>query len=358
MFMYKKWIKGKLPMWYLVFVLVIASIGLYLGEKTKVQRKYRAFDQQIEAAQIMKASLEEIKTYRLSCDVLINKELDPNETGIIGEEFTDLTTSLGDLVAKRTSTNPAFAALMVRYFTEAGLKRGDVVAIGASGSFPALILATLSASKAMELTPLLIYSLGSSMYGANIPEFTFLRMLEILNKKALLPYKPIAISLGGGNDKAEGLFYESSKETFLKLAKSAGIPLIYEKTLTENVQKRVQLYEETAHGLPIACFVNIGGATPNLGNTTAALTIPNGLVRQVPTSPVDSEQGLLFKYANRGIPVIHLLNIKNLAVKNGLPLDPVPLPRIGESKVYYIVTYNKFIIIIVLVVVVFWVLKR
>ena len=52
---------------------------------------------------------------------------DINRTGLIGPEWTPLTTSQGILEAKRTSLDPNFAALLVRYFKEAGLEAGDHV---------------------------------------------------------------------------------------------------------------------------------------------------------------------------------------------------------------------------------------
>ena len=88
--------------------------------------------------------------------------------------------------ARRFWSNPDFAALMVKFFQQAGLQEGDIVAIGASGSFPGLIIATLSACKAMNITPLIIYSIGASEYGATIPTFTFIDMLKILNEREFL----------------------------------------------------------------------------------------------------------------------------------------------------------------------------
>jgi hypothetical protein len=38
-------------------------------------------------------------------------------------------------------------------------------------------------------------------------------------------------------------------------------------------------------------------------------------------------RGFLFRYVERGTPVIHLLNIKRLAIRNALPVDPIPLPE-------------------------------
>lgn len=340
--MFHSWIKSSIPVRYLAILACIGLAGLYLVETTKIQRKYRAYEAQIAAAQLMHTCLQEIRQYRLSLGVPLDTTLDPNQTGMIGEEYTDLTTTLGNLEAKRTATNPAFAALLVKFFTEAQLHPGDIVAINASGSFPMLILATLSAASVMNLSPLLIYSFGASMYGANIPEFTFVDMLAHLRAKALLPYRPLAVSLGGEYDRADGLFDESSKTVFLKLAQTAGAPLIQADELAESIRERQQFYQRAAGGNPIACFVNIGGSSAGYGITTASLRFPNGLVLNssvaFPESPV---RGLIFDYAEQGIPVIHLLNIRELATSHGLPIDPAPLPEIGSGGVYYHTAYRR-----------------
>jgi len=181
------WIKGKLSLIYLFWALIILLVGLLIIEQTKFTAKITYYDEQIQAAEIMKSSLEVIKEERLKRNIPVDVKLDTNQTGIIGGEYTRLTTTLGNLAAKRTSTNPAFAALLVKYFKEANLKKGDVIAIGASGSFPALIVATLSAAKVLELDPLLIYSIGSSEYGANIPEFKYSSLFFIGNFYGGLP---------------------------------------------------------------------------------------------------------------------------------------------------------------------------
>ncbi|MBU4350650.1 poly-gamma-glutamate system protein [bacterium] len=354
------WIKGKLSLIHLFWALIILLVGFLLIEQTKFTAKTPYYDEQIQAAEIMKNSLEVIKEERLKRNIPLDIGLDPNQTGIIGREYTQLTTTLGNLEAKRTSTNPAFAALLVKYFKEANLKKGDVIAIGASGSFPALILATLSAVRVLELEPLLIYSIGSSEYGANIPEFTFLQMLADLNKKNILPYKLLAISMGGYLDQAEGMFYPDSQDTIKKIVQDSGTFVIDVENIEENIQQRMQLYKKSAKGQPIKAFVNIGGATPNYGNTNASITYPNGLVIDGPKIPDHPERGLIFEYQNLGIPIIHLLNIRGLAVKNGLPIDPVPLPEIGEGGVYWRIAYNKYIIVLAIGIeflYLFWALK-
>ena len=354
------WIKAKFSLIYLFWALIILLVGLLLIEQTKFVQPSSYYSKQIQAAQLMKSSLEAIKEERLKRDIPLDMGLDPNQTGIIGEEYTELTTTLGNLEAKRTSTNPAFAALLVKYFEEVNLKKGDVIAIGASGSFPALIVAALSAARVLELEPLIIYSVGSSEYGANILEFTFVEMLDSLNRKNILPYKLLAISMGGYQDQAEGMFYPDSREIIEKIVQDSGTFVIDADSIEENILQRMQLYKKSAKGQSIKAFINIGGATPNYGNTNASITYPNGLVIHGPKIPDHPERGLIFEYQNLGIPIIHLLNIRGLAVKNGLPIDPVPFPEIGEEGVYWQIAYNKYIIFLVIVIeflYLFWALK-
>ncbi len=355
------WIKGKLSLACLSGAVVILVVGLLLVEQTKSIQPTPYYEEQIEAAQLMKKCLETLREERLKRGIPLDLELDPNQTAIIGREYSPLTTTLGNLEAKRTSTNPAFAALLVKYFKEANLKKGDVIAVGASGSFPGLIIATLSAAKVLELEPLLIYSIGSSEYGANIPEFTFVQMLDSLNKEGILPYRLLAISLGGEGDRAEGMFYSDSPEIMKKIAQDSGVTFIELDSIEENIKYRRQLYEEAAGGRPIKAFVNIGGATPNYGNTPASITYPNGLVINGLKIPDHPERGLIFEYQELGVPVIHLLNIRDLAVKNGLPIDPVPLPEIGEEGVYRQTVYNKTLIVLVIgaeFIYLLWALKK
>jgi poly-gamma-glutamate system protein len=343
----KSWVKGKLSLIHLSWAIVILLAGLFIVEQTKSIQPNYYYNEQIRAAQLMKTCLETIKEERSKRKIPLDIKLDPNQTGIVGKEYTQLTTTLGNLEAKRTSTNSAFAALLVKYFKEANLEKGDVIAIGASGSFPALIVATLTAASVLGLEPLLIYSIGSSEYGANIPEFTFVEMLDSLNNKNILSYPLLAVSMGGELDQAKGMFYSDSQEIIEQIARDSKVFFINTDNIQENIQQRMQLYRRTAKGQPIKAFVNIGGATPNYGNTNASISYPNGLVINRPKIPDHPERGLIFEYQSLGVPIIHLLNIRDLAVKNGLPFDPIPLPEIGEGGVYLQIVYNKPIIILI-----------
>jgi poly-gamma-glutamate system protein len=279
----------------------------------------------------MARSLASIKALRQEKAIPIDRALDPNQTGIVGDEFTPLTTSVGDAAAKRTAANPAFAGVAAAYFERAGLRAGDAVAIGGSGSFPAFVLAALCAARALDLRPVLIYSIGSSMYGANIPGFTFVDMLARLREGGLLPYPITAVAPGGEHDGGRGVLFDEDGTTLIDEARRSGLPLVEGATLADRIRRRLQIYDEAAGGRPIRCFVNVGGATANYGDTAASLDVLPGLVLRVPVLPSSPSRGLLFEFAARGVPVVHLLHVKGLARDNGLPFDPVPFPPLGTS---------------------------
>jgi poly-gamma-glutamate system protein len=247
--------------------------------------------------------------------------------------YSPLTTTVGNLEAKRTTTNPNMAGLVAKLLLDAGCREEDVVAIGASGSFPALVLATLSAARALHLRPVLIYSVGASQWGANELEFTWLEMEECLIERGILPYRVTALSLGGDADHATEL-----DPTVVVLlhdrVEAAGVPVIESPNLVENVAQRMEIYRSQAEGTRIAAFVNIGGTWANLGTDPSILALEPGLDR-VTSIPDPLRRGVLFEMAEEGIPVIHLLNVKGLATRYGLPWDPVPLPPVGDGMIYH-----------------------
>ncbi|GAH95414.1 unnamed protein product [marine sediment metagenome] len=59
------WIKGKLSLIYLFWALIILLVGLLLIEQTKFVQPTSYYAEQIQAAQLMKSSLEAIKKERL-----------------------------------------------------------------------------------------------------------------------------------------------------------------------------------------------------------------------------------------------------------------------------------------------------
>jgi poly-gamma-glutamate system protein len=256
--------------------------------------------------------------------------LDPAESGLIGLDFSDLTSTLGDLGAKQTSLNPYFAALVVMWLKEAGVVPGDRLAISLSGSFPALNIAVLSAAQVMGLKPLIISSVGASSFGANIPGLTWPDMERFLFAQGLIPWRSQYASLGGIIETDGGLDGTGIEVAREAIAKHGAIYLQENGAvnLEEDLARRQKLY--FAEGPPKA-YLNVGGGITALGWTPEAALLGEGLLRRVPggSSP---KRGLIFKMYAAGIPVIHLLNIERLAARYHLPqrptslaLDPQPL---------------------------------
>jgi poly-gamma-glutamate system protein len=310
-----------------------APVGA-VGTRSRAARATAPDPARVSAAALMARSLTSIKALRAAKSIAIDPATDPNGTGIVGDEFTPLTTSLGDADAKRTAASPAFAAVMVGYFQRLDLRRGDVIAVGASGSFPGFVLATLCAARTLGLEPIVIYSVGSSMYGANLPGFTFVDMLDGLRRDGLVPFRLAAVSPGGDDDAGGGVLFDDDGSRLRDEARRSGVRLVRGRSLNERVADRLRIYDEIRGGRPIAAFVNIGGSAASYGDTEASLEIPNGLVGSLPARPAASRHGLVFEFAARHVPVVHLLFVRGLARDHRLPFDPVPLPSVGEGAVY------------------------
>jgi poly-gamma-glutamate system protein len=285
-----------------------------------------------EASRLMARATAALRQCRASRDVPVDPAADPNKTGLVGVERSEITTSAGRLEAKRTTTNPEFAALVVSLLHEAGVRRGDTVAVGASSSFPALIVATLAAAEAMGLEPLVISSLGASEYGANIPGFNWADMEDCLRTAGVLDVRPIARAVGGDEDVGRDMSPEG-RALLESRIRSGGVPFLEEPDLERNVARRMELYRKSAGKRPIKAFINIGGSWANIGTDAEVLKVEPGLARDI-FLPSPDRRGVIQAMAAAKVPVIHLLNIKGLCERYGFPWDPRPLPRPGEGPFY------------------------
>jgi len=316
-----------------ILLLGLLSILFYfLAQYIPLKQGERLKNEMIRASEIMAEASASILECRREKDIPIDKEKDFNQTGLVGVDFSSITTSIGSLEAKRTSTNPDFAALIVFLLNRAEVKRGDTIAVGASSSFPALIVAVLSASKAMGLKLLMISSLGASQWGANIPDFHWLRMQSCLQEAGIFELLPIALSFGGDRDTGIDMSPDG-RSYLLDEAEEWGGLLIHEPDLRRNVQKRMSIYEEKSGEDEIKAFINIGGSWSNMGTDSGVLELKPGLAR-FKNFPSDEKRGVMHEMALRNIPLIHLLYVKGLAQRYRLPWDPRPLPEPGEGKIY------------------------
>lgn len=329
--------KAKIRWQYLLLALLIGASGFAATWLCRDLEPTAYADVQRAAAERMQRGEAVLLDVVLAEGIAI-EEIDLNQTGLIGPEWTPLTTTPGIEEAKRTALDPNFAALLVRYFREAGLEAGDHVAVGTSGSFPGLLMATLCAATELELDVDVIASFGSSMYGATRLELNVCRILRILRESGVIDYELLAVSPGGNNDYGESALWPDSRDTIAALAAEEGVEYIDYNDIEKSIARRLELFGED-----IDCFVNVGGASANSGTSAYTLDFPNGLVTDPPRIPTTANRGLMYEYAARGIPVINMLNVRQMASDNGLPYDPVPLTQPGEGGVYYHIVYPVWI---------------
>ena len=270
-----------------LLVVAVCATALMIGvESSKKFQKDPLLDFKLTAARLMKKAMDVIKKERYQMGLTIERKDDPNETGLIGKDYTDLTTTLGSLSSKRTSTNPNFTGILVEMLFQAGVKEEDGVAISLSGSFPALNIALLSAVYALKLKPVIISSVGASTYGANEPQLTWLDMERILRENEIFPYISEAASLGGLVETKGGLD-GTGIEMGLKAIRRNGTPYLDEqgdKTLEEDIERRLAIYKRALGGKKPAVFINIGGTLTSLGNCPEAYALFTGLLSKVPFS--------------------------------------------------------------------------
>src|SRR5688572_5642500 len=97
----------------LLFGLLLAPSLAAAGEPYVPAR-----EQLISAAARMTAASEILLARKQGLGIWPGDDVDPNRTGMVGQEFTAMTTTPGTLRYKRTPTSPDFAAGMARYLAE------------------------------------------------------------------------------------------------------------------------------------------------------------------------------------------------------------------------------------------------
>lgn len=344
--------KPKVSYPFLIVAAVIAIAGFVLCMATAdiQEREYK--DLQLRAAMRMQEAEAYLKERILEKGGVIEPE-DLNKTALMGPEFSEIVTTPGSEDAKRTSLNPNFAAAMIRWFTESGVEEGDTIAIGSSGSFPGFLIASLCAATEMNVKASVIASCGASMHGATRIEYPVFEYLKDLREGGFADFDLIAVSGGGDDDHGTGLYaamgFEGTEEIFDNLCLEAcswsGAEYIKYDSLTDSIRRRLELYPDD-----VKLFINIGGASANSGSSSYTLNFPQGLVmpQDAPRIPNVVNKGLNYEYAERGVPVLNLLNVKLLAQENDIAYDSVPMQKAGEGGVYAVKKYSRAIIIVTL----------
>jgi len=317
----------------LLLGLALLAVGLQtLLEDTRAPHRQRDYDLKMAAANLASQAFATLRSHRALDGATIDMVNDPAGTGLIGPELSPITNARGDLEAKLTALNPNFAAVMVKLLLQAGVQAGDPVAVSVSGSFPGLNICLYSALQVLDAQPVVISSVGASMWGANNPEFTWLDMEKVLHDAGVLHNVSSASTYGGGDDMGRGLS-RSGRNLIADAIARNGVPWIESRNIEDAIVNRMAFFDEAVHGQAYTCFVNVGGGVASLGNNRGRLLVPRGLSIG-PTAENWPRKGIIALMADRGVPVVHILEIAALARDFGLPVAPDYLAEPGEGEIF------------------------
>lgn len=325
----------------LVFIFSIALILLFLVEfvftKREERKDFAKMKKAIALTQYWFNCVDQMKKER---KVISNVKARTRYSPLIGDEFTDITTTLGSLEAKEISTNPEFAALIESFLIDCEIDSTKTVGLMLSGSFPALSISSLAAIQTLNAKAVIFSSLGASMYGANQPGAIWLDIEKYLQKNGNLRYQSSLVSIGAENDNGGGLS-EEGIQILKSAASDYNVELYLPISLKESIEKKVDILLRNN----IDILINIGGTQTSLGACIHSLDIPNGLHREF-TSCSDKDRGVIAHIAEEGIPFINLLNIKNLAIENDMSVNPSVST---SSSIYWEHKTNKIAVVFSLI---------
>ncbi|MBO5339721.1 MAG: poly-gamma-glutamate system protein [Oscillospiraceae bacterium] len=317
-------------------VLALLTLSAFLTYQSAARTQNEYYEIQVEAARRLEQYFAAVRGYREELGIPLSDD-DLHKTGMIGLPYTGITTTSGALEAKRTAAWPDMAALCVRMLYEAGVRPGDTVGAGFSGSFPGMNLAVVAACESMNVKLVCICSVGASTYGANIPELTFPDMMYRLKQGGLIRTQSAAVTMGGYHDVGADMDTELAGQIRRRLT-DLGLNLLEEADFQANLELRETLYLQEG---PIDCFVAVGGNLTSLGQGETGVSLGQGVLRPERPLQINEASGLVQRYLARGLPVINLLNIKKIMADYSMPYDPAQWPPIGQSAVYSSIRYER-----------------
>jgi poly-gamma-glutamate system protein len=221
------------------------------------------------------------------------------------------------------------------------VKEGDKVAVGVSGSFPGLNLATYAAIATLKAEPIVIASSSSSEWGANHVDYLWLDMERTLREEGLIPFKVAAATYGGIDDLGVGLT-KAGRAMIDSAISRNGVEQLSPTSLSDAIEQRFALYQELAGDAPIAAYVNVGGGSASVGTHVGKKQFKAGLNTAPPSAP-NVPDSVMLRFAKRDVPVIHISRVKILAERYGLPYGATTARPLGQGTVFVRTEYDKWL---------------
>lgn len=327
----------------LIWIAAVTLLTLLMLRQWPVRTSDWERERMLEASYRTEAAFDAIACRRVDLGQQMLRSQDPNETGMLGPSMSLVTTLPGHLDAKLTSINPNFAAVAVRLLLDAGIQQGDCVALGMTGSFPALNISVLQACESMDLRPLIVSSAASSQFGANDPDMMWPDMEKILYDEGLINERSLLTSPGGFRDAAAGMSDDTQKLLHDSIDRN-NARLLRCETLEESIEKRMETFFRSAENETIKAYINVGGGAASVGGTEGNDLWGSGLILPDVLEKVDQEiDCVAVRFLKRGVPLINMVHSVSMAKRYQLVIAGATPPIVGEGTVYESAAYRRWL---------------
>lgn len=320
---------GRVSRW-LLLVLAVVCIGAYAVQAHSARyRRARFYEQKLEAARLAKRAFGVVAGFQGELGIPIDTVNDPNASGLVGLQYSQLTYGRSDLSDALATTNPNFSAAIYELLYRAGARRGDTVGVSWDGTYPALNIQVLAVLATMEVPAVIITSQSSGMWGANYPGMTWLDIERVLRGAGLWDYRSRFCTLGGEGDDGRGLSPEGRAE-LAAAAESVGVECFVPDFLAQAVERRLAAFRGCR------AIVSVGRVSADIGDPFGQ--VPSRLLlRQTARIP---ETGVIAAALAKRVPVVFLGNPSRVAQDYGLPVVPVPMQEIGKGRLFFVRRYS------------------
>ena len=331
-----------------LFLIAIFNLTLvYFSATSKEYIKKDGLDEKLKSTSIMSSCFDTL------LDVSSGNNEDMYNTGLVGVSSSDITTifDTGEKSMKNSKiscTHPNFAAFIVEKFQEIQLNAGDKVAISMTGSLPGANLAVISACEAMGLEPVIISSLGSSSWGANRTDLSWLEIESLLFNSKKINYKSVASSIGGENDLGDNLS-DKGIEIIESVIAESDVEFVNEASLQDNIKKKIEIFKKNNKNFDYSAYVNIGGGSASVGYGDGKDSLKAGIIYPIEKNIIkyDGFNNSIAKYfLDKGVPFVNVKNINLLAKSVGLYPPDKSIEKNQGLLFYSIIDYNLFVIIV------------
>jgi poly-gamma-glutamate system protein len=166
-------------------------------------------------------------------------------------------------------------------------------------------------------------------------------MEKALYDRKIIPFRSLAVSLGGAEDRATGLSDEGLA-LMRRAIRRSRLRFIEPENYAESVVERMALYRDLAGGKPIRAYINVGGGTSSVGTRRSKFAFQPGINRRTPprAALIDS---VMARFLDEEVPVIHFLQLNRMAQRYGLPVSPQVTPPVGSGQVFLQRRYNRWL---------------